>query len=220
MEENEENKNLEKQDASEAPQESATKAKENVSMDQTEDDDPIEEVTLNSHALRYGLFLGLAGIIITVLLYMVSPAMLASPWMALLLVVYFVYLIFVGINYRNQIGGYIDFGKAFKHSFIVIVVSGLLGIVFNMLLYNVIDPNLPEVLADASAETARSMAERFGAPEDTIDEAVATTRTDTLKGFTVMGQLRAFGIGLIFYAIVSSIVGLIVRKRVPEGDVV
>jgi hypothetical protein len=136
--------------------------------------------------------------------------------MGLLLIAYFVYLIFVGINYRKQIGGYIDFGKAFQHAMILLVVSGLIGMIFNMLLYTVIDPSLPETIADAAVETTRSMMERFGAPESQMDEALETARVDAIERLSVVGQLKGFGWGLIFYAIGASIAGLIVRKREPE----
>ncbi|NQZ77368.1 MAG: DUF4199 domain-containing protein [Ekhidna sp.] len=98
----------------------------------------------------------------------------------------------------------------------VFVVTGLLALVFNILLYNVIDPELPELLADQSVENAESMMRNFGMPEDQMDEALEKTRTDTLERMSIGGQLQGFGIGLIIYAVLSLISGAIIKKKEPE----
>ena len=85
-----------------------------------------------------------------------------------------------------------------------------------MILYTVIDPGLPAVLGDTAADTARSMAENFGATGDALDDVEDQTRTDTIARLTPMGLTKSFLWGLLIYAVVSSISGLIVRKRVPE----
>lgn len=178
------------------------------------------EVTMKSHAMKYGLILGMVGLIVTVLLYIIDPSLLGNPWVGLLILVYFGFLIWAGINYRNQTGGYIDFRPAFMHAMIILVISGLISTVFQMILYSVIDPDLPAILADAGAETARSMAERFGATGDVLDDAIDQARTDTLARLTPMGLIKSYFWALIVYAVVSAISGLIVRKRVPEDDLV
>ena len=218
MEEDQENKNLEENEGSESPQESINSPVQE-STPEVQEEDSEEKVTLSSHAIRYGVILGLAGIIFTVIVYIISPPMLGNPWMGLLLIVYFIYLVYAGINYRKQIGGFIDFGKAFQHAFLLLVISAVIGTIFQMLLYSIIDPTLPEVIGDAASETARSMASRFGAPEDAIADAVEKARTDTIARLTVVGLIKGFGFGLIGYAIASAISGLIVRKREPEGDI-
>jgi hypothetical protein len=38
-------------------------------------------------------------------------------------------------------------------------------------------------------------------------------KQDTMNNFTVMGQIKAFGIGIIFYAIIALILGAILKKK-------
>jgi hypothetical protein len=38
--------------------------------------------------------------------------------------------IYAGINYRNEIGGFLPYGKAFQHGFVLMAVSGLISTIF------------------------------------------------------------------------------------------
>jgi hypothetical protein len=42
--------------------------------------------------------------------------------------------IYAGIDYRNGVGGFLPYGKAFVHGFLVLAVSALLATLFNMVL--------------------------------------------------------------------------------------
>ncbi|WP_421764480.1 DUF4199 domain-containing protein [Ekhidna sp.] len=171
---------------------------------------------MNNHAIKSGIIVGVIGIVLTLFLYIVNAALLASMWMLLFFVVFIFLVCYFGIQHRNSIGGYISFGKAWAYSMQVFIAAGLLATVFNILLYNVIDPELPELLADQSVENAESMMRNFGMPEDQMDEALEKTRTDTLDRFTVTGSLVGFLWGLIIYAILSLITGAIIKKKEPE----
>ena len=171
---------------------------------------------MNNHAIKSGLMVGVISIVLTLLIYIVNPAGLASMWMLLFFLVFIALVSYFGIQHRKEIGGYMAFGKAWVYSMTMLVVAGLVMTIFNILLYNVIDPELPTILADQAVENAESMMSRFGMPEDQMDEALEKTRTDTLDRFTVMGSIKGFLFGLIFYAILALITGAIIKKNEPE----
>lgn len=171
---------------------------------------------MNSHAIKSGIIVAVISIVITLLLYIVNAAMLVSMWMMLLFLVFVGLVAYFGIQHRNEEGGYMSFGKAWVYSMQVFVITGIIATIFNLLLYNVIDPELPELLADQSVENAESMMRNFGMPEEQMDEALEKTRTDTLDRFTVMGSIKGLLYGLIIYAILSLISGAIIKKNEPE----
>jgi hypothetical protein len=225
-----ENKDLEGQESPEStpeasqessvPSESAAPAA-STEPEPTVDDDEEPKVTLRDHAIKWGVIIGLVGIIYTVLLYIVDAALLANMWLGLFTLVLFLGLvIYAGIDYRKQIGGLIPFGKAYQHGFLTLVIGGIIGTIFNYLLYNIIDPGLVETLAEAGAENARAIAERFGAPPEAIDDAVDKARTDTIDRLQGAGVFISFLWGLIAYAVIALITGVIVKKNPPESDVV
>jgi hypothetical protein len=72
-------------------------------------------------------------------------------------------------------------------------------------------------MADSQLDTSIYWAQKFGAPESSLDEVREKFNPeDVTERFTIVGQLMGFGIGLIFYAIVAAISGLFVRKNQPE----
>lgn len=171
-------------------------------------------------AIRPGLTIGLVSLAITYIVYFIDSSMLISGWFGLVaIVIFFALIIYFGREYRTELGGFMTFGTAFNFSFITIVISGLVGFVGQILLYQVIDPTLGEVLADKSVENTLAMMERFGAPADAMGpDQIEEMRKATADGFTLVGQLKAFGIALVVYAIIALILGAILKKKDKSLD--
>jgi hypothetical protein len=86
-------------------------------------------------------------------------------------------------------------------------------------LFHVIDPTLPQVLGELTFEAQLEMMEGFGQNPDSMPtETLDAMRESSASNFTLMGQLKAFGFGLIFYAIIALILGAILKKRDKSLD--
>jgi len=180
------------------------------------EDSTTEQPSLFQHAIRWGLILAGVSIVLTILIYIVDyTVMVQFKFLGISLLIYLGLTIYAGINYRNAIGGFIPYGKAFQHGFIVLALSALVGTIFSFILYNLIDTELPQKLVDASVDNARAMMERFGAPEETIDPALEKARVDAADRFTAFGQVKGYLIALIFCAIMSLITSIFVKKNQP-----
>lgn len=172
--------------------------------------------TLMSHAIRWGLITGAISIAITVILYVTNEEwMVQLKTLFISLAIYLGITIYAGIDFRKLAGGYLTYGKAFQHGFLVLAFSALVSTVFNLLLYQVIDTDLAQRLTDISVENTRSMMEGFGAPEDQIDKALEDARSRTENQFTVSGMALGYVFILIFSAIMALISSLFVRKNEP-----
>jgi uncharacterized membrane protein YagU involved in acid resistance len=133
----------------------------------------------------------------------------------LMLLIYLGVTIYAGIDYRNNIGGFLPYGKAFVHGFLVLAISALVATLFSAVLYHVIDTELPQKLTDASLENTREMMEKFGAPEDAIDKALEDAKDRTANQFTFTGQLISYASILFFSAIMALISAIFVKKNQP-----
>jgi hypothetical protein len=172
---------------------------------------------LFKHALRWGAILGGIGCAITGLLYAVDLSLLADWKIAIFLLVFFLgMVIYAGINYRKEAGGYLSYGKAFQHGYITLLVSAFISIIFQILLYHVIDPSIPEQLTDATIEKTEQMLTGFGMSGDALEKALDQARIDTPGRFTVAGLLKQFGWGFLIYAIISLITSIFVKKNEPQ----
>jgi hypothetical protein len=142
--------------------------------------------------------------------------MIQLKFLLLSLAIYFGIVIYAGIDYRKSVGGFLTYGKAFQHGFFILVLSGFVATIFSLLLYFVIDPELPEKLTDASIENTRAIMEQFGAPEEAIEEGLEKARESTAERFTVAGMALGFVQIGVFSAIMALISALFVRKNQPE----
>ena len=178
-----------------------------------------EQPTLLKHAIRWGLIAGGVSVGLTALLYIIDYTLMVQVKTALLmLVVYFGIIIYGGIDYRKTVGGFLPFGKAWTHGFVVFVISGIVATAFNLLLHHVIDPELPQKLADASVENTRAMMENFGASGASLDQALDQAKEKAANQYTVSGQALAYLIMVAGSTVLALISALFVRKNVPiEG---
>ena len=173
-------------------------------------------VSIYNHAMKFGLILGIISIVCVILSYVIDLSFMASfKFIGLVLVIGLGMTIYAGINYRNEIGGYLPYSKAFIHGILVLAVSGLVSTVFNIVLYTIIDPELPQKLTDAIIENTESMMQRFGAPEESIEQAIEKMRGELPANFAPAGLAFGFVKSLIWYAIIAAITSLFVRKSEP-----
>jgi hypothetical protein len=161
--------------------------------------------------------LGVIHIMFFLILYVAIPSKLTGfSYIFAIIVLNFGFSIYQGIQYRKEIGGFMSYGAAFKYVFVLMSVNGFVGFIFTMIFVMVV-PDFPQQMADSQLDTSIYWAQKFGAPESSLDEVREKFNPeDVTERFTIVGQLMGFGIGLIFYAIVAAISGLFVRKNQPE----
>lgn len=173
--------------------------------------------TLVKHAIRFGAIIGGVSVVLTLLLYAIDYSLLADWKIGLFFLALFIGLvIYGGINYRNQIGGFISYGKAFQHGYIALIAGGIIGTIFSLLLYTVIDPDLPQKLSDAAIEQSEAMMRGFGMPEDQLETQLDKMREEMPARFSPVGILKQFGWGLLINAIIVAITSIFVKRKEPE----
>lgn len=176
-----------------------------------------EPPSLFQHALRWGLIVGAISIALTCVIYAIDYAWLANWKTGIVVFALTIGLvIYAGINYRGEIGGFIAYGKAWQHGFVLMAIAGFLATGFSLLLYTVIDPELPAKLTDVTIENTEAMMKNFGMPEDQLDKALDDARVRTEKQFSPLGVLMTYGIGLIIYCVLALITSIFVKKNQPE----
>lgn len=168
------------------------------------------------HAMKNGLILGVIHIVIFLILYTAMPNKLTGFSYILVIILLNVgFSAYQGIQYRNQIGGFISYGEAFKYTFVLLTINGLVGTIFTIIFVLAV-PSYPDLMADSQLNTSIYWAQKFGAPEEALENVREQFNPeDVTKRFTIVGSLSGFGIGLIFYAIGAVISSIFVRKNQP-----
>ena len=79
-----------------------------------------KNINYNEEWLKGGLILAGVSILLTMLTYVIDVSLMVEWWFGVVsLLISMGLLIYLGINYRNDIGGILSYGDAFKFSFLV-----------------------------------------------------------------------------------------------------
>ncbi len=164
--------------------------------------------------ITYGLISGLISVVFGLVLYLMGAKAYVSPIAYLGMLLPIIIAVLAGVKQKKLDGGYIDFAKALKVTFMTFVIGTIIGMLFNYVLFNFIDVPFREALTQESAVKAAEMMKKFGAKQEQIDQVME----ETMKGnnFSLGKQLLNAAFACIFWFIISLIISVIIKKKKPE----
>ncbi len=159
---------------------------------------------IKKNGITFGILSGIISILITTMIYVIDINMFASWWVGLSGITISIILAIVLLSKtKKELNGQITFKESFTTYFIMAVTSIVIATIFNILLFNFIDPSLKETMKEIVLKTTIGMMQKFGAEKQAINEAIKVMKeTDN---FSIGSQLK----GLLTNIVVSSIFGLI-----------
>lgn len=166
-----------------------------------------------NQGLMYGVICGLVSIFVTVILYLIGVKAFMGPLSFLGFAIPIAIGVLAGLARKKAQGGFLEFREALQTAFLVMVIGTVISVLFNYVLLNYIDVPFREALAQETAETQARWMQKFNAPQDQIDKAVA----DTLNGnnYTLAKMLLSAAFISIFWFLMSLIVAAIIKKKKP-----
>ena len=154
------------------------------------------------NGLIWGLIIGFASVIYSVILYMLDQNLNPNLGYAGMLIS--LVLLIMGIrSFRDKIrGGILPFGPAFSFGLIAFIVSGLIGSIFGYIMWTVIDPDILVKMQDMQME---KMLEK-GLPEEAVEQAMGMASKFMKPGIMLaMGFFSSVFMGTIISLIVAAI---------------
>jgi len=124
------------------------------------------KVSVFKNALTYGLYTGIAYILVSLLFYAVDLD--KNTWLnTLTYVILILGIIFATLNFRNKLnGGYITYGKAVLTGFYMSLIVGVIMAVYTWLFFSFINPDgINEMLDLAEQKFAEA-----GASDEMIEQ--------------------------------------------------
>ena len=178
-----------------------------------------KNINYNEEWLKGGLILAGVSILLTMLKYVIDVSLMVEWWFGIVsILISMGLLIYLGINYRNDIGGILSYGDAFKFSFLVFFVSYVVGIIFQIALYTVIDPELPETMKQLTVEKTVEMMEGFGLSDEALDAAIIGVEDGIDEATTPMGMIKSSPWGILFLLLFSAIAAIFIKRNPPVSD--
>ncbi len=169
----------------------------------------------NAHVgMTYGLISGLVSVVFGLVLYLMGAKAYVSPVAYLGMLLPVVIAVLAGIRQKKLDGGYIDFARALKVTFMTFVIGTLIAMAFNYVLFNFIDVPFREALTQESAVKAAELMKKFGAKQEQIDQVME----ETMKGnnFSFSKQLLNAAFSCILWFVISLIISVIIKRKKPE----
>ena len=168
--------------------------------------------SLKSTILQYGILLGIISVVFGLMIYFLDMHYTQEPSIGVVSIVISIAVIALGqYNFRKENDGYLSFSEALKIGLGIALISGIIGITYQMLLVNVLDPNTIDKMMEIAQN--KLIEDQPELSQDQLDQII-----DMQRKFTSPGMMAAFGlIGSLFLGFVISLIsGLILKRNRPE----
>ncbi|MCC6690025.1 MAG: DUF4199 domain-containing protein [Bacteroidia bacterium] len=173
---------------------------------------------MQNPVIKYGLIAGIISILLQAVLYIMGVQFMATWWVGIIMILFIIVLyVVIAIRLRKDMGGFITFKQAFTKILLIWIIGGALNLVFSLLLYHVIDPELPQKMQDAITEKTISFMERMGTPQEKIDEVTEEMQESGNK-FTALSLITNYLWGILIGAILALILGASIKKNPSPFD--
>ncbi|MGB7842857.1 MAG: DUF4199 domain-containing protein [Salinimicrobium sp.] len=160
--------------------------------------------------LNYGIYIGIVLVLTNVVMYATGMQLEGIQWPLYIFYIIFAVLIFMAVKtFKTSNGGFLTISEALKTGVAAAVVSGLIFLVYNILLFYVIEPGYGEIILDATRD---KMLETGNMTEEQIEMTMKFSRymVNPFVGAAFWIALSAF-FGLIY----SLIAGAIWKQQRP-----
>ena len=174
------------------------------------------EKSIKSIATNYGLYLGGALALFTVIAYAIDIGLLANTFYGIvILLVIIVFGIISVAKSKAALDGFLSFKEAFSSYFVTILVGLLISTVVSYILFNFVDPEAANTLKELTIEKTVSMMEGFGTPVEAIAEAV--DKIESQNQYSIGNIAKGLAGYLVFFSIIGLIVAAIMKKSNPDA---
>ncbi len=171
---------------------------------------------MENPAIKNGLFMGVASILFTMVLYFVDSSMMFGgvAYLGFLIPIYFMWK--SATEERANNGGFMTFGEGLKAAFLAAVIGGLIAQLFSYILMNYIDPTLIDTLRETSIASAEKMISMFGDNEEAA-EAMREAMEEQDFTPTLISTLTTYLVSLIFPTFVIALIIAAITKKQDQS---
>ena len=159
-------------------------------------------------SLNYGLILGLVSVVFGVMLYTQDLHTSQSPALMIIGIVLAAVITFLAIAaFKKANGGYLSLGEALKIGAGIALIAAIVGILYNFVLVNYIDPDAPSKIMDARLGPALESGQMTQQQFDMQKE-------QSIK-YWWMGYPVILIINILIGLVLGLVTGLILKKAKP-----
>lgn len=159
---------------------------------------------IKKNGIYFGVVTGILSVLITTIIYVTNLELFTSTWIGLISIALYIGIgVFLLNKTKKELKGQFSFKEAFTTYFISAVIGILISTVFNIILFNFIDPEAKVVIKEITLKYTAQMLQKFGTPSAVVKETLS--EMEKVDQFSPMALLK----NSIFSTLFSAIFGLI-----------
>ena len=169
---------------------------------------------IKKNGISFGIITGVISLLITFSIYIIDLSLMTKWWLALLIMLFYIIIgCVLLIKTKKELGGFMSFKEGFTTYFISAVIGIAISVVFNIILYNYIDPEAADTLKQLTMESTANIMKGFGAPASEIKKAIENLQE--YEQFSVIEQIKGSAYSIIGSSIFGLILAAIFKKDKP-----
>jgi hypothetical protein len=167
---------------------------------------------IKKNGISYGIITGVVGALITATIYAIDLKLFTAWWVTVLTISFYIIIAIVLLTKtKKELKGIFSFKDAFTTYFISAVIGILISVVFNIILFNFIDPSAKESIKEISIKYAVEMMQKFNAPSSAINEAVKKMQEN--DQFSIFELLKGSAFSIVFSSLFGLLLALIFKSK-------
>ncbi|WP_333599964.1 DUF4199 domain-containing protein [Flavobacterium sp.] len=171
---------------------------------------------IKKNGITFGVVTGLVSVLITTLIYTIDLKLFTSWWVGVLnIAIYIAIGVYLLIKTKKEINGLFSFKDAFTTYFISAVIAILIGVAFNIVLFNFIDPAAKDTIKELTIKFAVEMMQKFNAPTEAINQAIKDMQAN--DQFSIGQLLKGSIFSIAFSAVFGLILAAIFKTKSNQG---
>ncbi len=158
---------------------------------------------IKSNGITFGIAIGIFSALTTAAIYAIDINLFLSLWLGIsIYILYFVLCIVLLRKTKKDLNDIFSYKEAFTTYFIAVLIIIAISTLFNILLFNFIDPSAKDTLKELTAKYTIEMMQKFDAPASKINEAINKLKES--NPYSIVELLK----GSLYSIVFSSIIGL------------
>ncbi|MBK0371192.1 DUF4199 domain-containing protein [Flavobacterium agrisoli] len=169
---------------------------------------------VKKNGITFGVIMGVVSALLTSAIYAIDLKLFTSWWLGIVTILFYIVIAIVLLNKTKKEIGFFSYKDAFTTYFISALVAVIITTLFNILLFNVIDPGAKDTLNEIVVKYTVEMMQKFNAPAASINETIAKMKDN--DQYSVGNLLKGAASNLVISAIFGLIMAAIFKSRTPQ----
>lgn len=167
---------------------------------------------IRKNGITFGIITGLVSVLTTTLIYTIDLKLFTSWWIGILSILIYISIgVYLLMKTKKELKGIFPFKEAFTTYFISAVIGILISMVFNIILFNFIDPAAKDTIKELTIKYAVEMMQKFNAPAASINQAIKDMQAN--DQFAPMQLLKGSFFSIAFSAVFGLILAAIFKSK-------